>query len=130
MTTCRCSPTPTSSTPTTPRPPQPEPGSSTILSRADASELEAVELDCVVVEVHLQTERLRWHTDDFLIVCMPKWLAKNAELLGMTPELVGDWTDAQRATWETLGRLASSINCRIANAKRRPRAKHSFGATA
>lgn len=24
--------------------------------------------DCVVVEVHLQTERLGWHTDDFLIV--------------------------------------------------------------
>jgi len=25
-------------------------------------------LDCLVVEVHLQTERLGWHTDDFLIV--------------------------------------------------------------
>src|SRR6266550_2576636 len=24
--------------------------------------------DCAVVEVHLQTERLGWHTDDFLIV--------------------------------------------------------------
>jgi len=25
-------------------------------------------LDCLVVEVHLQTERLGWHTDDFLII--------------------------------------------------------------
>ena len=25
-------------------------------------------LDCSVIEVHLQTERLRWHTDDFLII--------------------------------------------------------------
>src|SRR5258706_14867134 len=24
--------------------------------------------DCVVVEVHLQTEHLGWHTDDFLII--------------------------------------------------------------
>ena len=24
--------------------------------------------DCSVIEVHLQTERLRWHTDDFLII--------------------------------------------------------------
>ena len=69
-------------------------------------------------------------TDDFLIVCMPKWLAKNAELLGVTPELVGDWTDAQRALWESLGRLALSINTRIVNAKRRSRAKLPFGATA
>lgn len=26
-------------------------------------------IDCTVVEVHFQTERLGWHTDDFLIEC-------------------------------------------------------------
>lgn len=60
-------------------------------------------------------------TDEFILACVPKWLAQRAELLGITLPLspARHWTDEQHATWERLGRLRTSINTRIYFAHRR-----------
>jgi hypothetical protein len=59
-------------------------------------------------------------TDDFLLVCVPKWLAEKVELMGVTPLLVGDFTDSQRETWNRLRDLRVGINSKIYFAKKRP----------
>jgi hypothetical protein len=60
-------------------------------------------------------------TDDFALICLPKWLARKAELTGVTPELceARPWTDAQRETWDALRKLHLSINGKIYFANRR-----------
>jgi hypothetical protein len=61
-------------------------------------------------------------TDDFLLVCLPKWLAQKAELVGVTLPLSSarPWTDQQRAGWDRLARLRSIINTKICLSKKRP----------
>lgn len=59
--------------------------------------------------------------DQFVLAVVPKWLAQRAELMGITLPLspARPWTDEQRAAWERLGRLRSSINTRIYSARKR-----------
>src|SRR6266536_1883139 len=35
-------------------------------------------------------------TDDFALTLLPKWLCEKSGLMGVTPDLVGEWTDEQR----------------------------------
>jgi hypothetical protein len=61
-------------------------------------------------------------TDDFALICVPKWLAQKAELVGVTLPLSAarPWTDEQRKTWERLKQIHSTINTNIYFAKKRP----------
>jgi hypothetical protein len=69
-------------------------------------------------------------TSEFIVAVIPKafltWLASQPDapkgvdqLLGVTPDLEGEWTDAQRETWSALRRLRLSINSKIYTANRR-----------
>lgn len=60
-------------------------------------------------------------TGEFALICLPKWLAQKAGLMGVTPELCADqpWTDEQRETWSALQRLRLSINTKIYSANKR-----------
>lgn len=60
-------------------------------------------------------------TKEFLLICIPKWLAERSELMGVTPDLcdVRPWTDAQRQTWSTLRNARLRINSKIYTANRR-----------
>lgn len=51
---------------------------------------------------------------------LSRWvLAKQGvNLLGAVPELVGNWTKEQRATWERLNKAAARINTKISSAGR------------
>lgn len=57
-------------------------------------------------------------TDDFLLICIPKWIAQDRGLMGVTPPLDGEWTDEQRAIWGRLTRARGTINTRIHYANR------------
>jgi hypothetical protein len=59
-------------------------------------------------------------TEEFLLAVIPKWLAEKTGLMGVTSDLVGDWTDAQRETWRVLRDARMSINSKIYSAKKRP----------
>ncbi|SHJ72127.1 hypothetical protein SAMN05444159_1316 [Bradyrhizobium lablabi] len=50
---------------------------------------------------------------DFLLCVIPKWLAQKAELMGVTPDLAGDWSEEQRETWNRLKDARFSINRKI-----------------
>ena len=71
-------------------------------------------------------------TEDFLLVCVPKWLAQKAEIVGVTLPLshARPWTDEQRETWRRLTRLRSTINTNIHFAKKRRASVLSRSATA
>lgn len=52
---------------------------------------------------------------DFLLICVPKWLAVKTELIGVTPDLseARVWTKADVAAWNSLRNTRMSINTRI-----------------
>jgi hypothetical protein len=56
---------------------------------------------------------------DFLLIVLSRSLARwvrerqRVNLMGVTPELVGDYSDAQRETWARLKRTCATINARI-----------------
>jgi hypothetical protein len=58
-------------------------------------------------------------TDEFALMLLPKWLCEKSGLMGVTPDLVGEWTDDQRKLWDSLRRTRLSINTKIHYANRR-----------
>jgi hypothetical protein len=58
---------------------------------------------------------------EFALMLLPKWLAENRKLMGVTAELSPDrtWTSADIEQWRELSRQRMSINTKIHYANRR-----------
>lgn len=58
---------------------------------------------------------------EFLLICVPKWLAQRAGLAGVTRDLTDAraWTKTDLEAWETLRKIRLGVNSKIYNANRR-----------